>query len=389
MKKELFTNITVGDICEGFTFDRNEGKGLFGMNGQLIIQPEYQRNYIYDKGGKDVEVIKSLLKGYPLGLIYFVKNSDGKYEVLDGQQRITSFGRFVKSSYAFAVEDNNGIPRYFDSLNLEEQEKIVNTPLTIYICEGTSQEIQEWFEKINIIGAPLTLQELRNSAYHGPFVNQARKIFSNSNNANMNKWLTYIKGDPKRQEVLEVALDWVSKGDIENYMALHRSDNNIDELKNHFDSVIDWISSVFDYTDKEICGLPWGKYYDKYHERPYNKQKVSEELSKLMADLYVHNKKGIFEYILEGCTRTELLDVRFFDDSVKRSKYEQQTIEAKSLNKSNCPNCAIGHSANAKRIWKFTEMDADHVTAWSKGGATDISNCEMLCINHNRAKGNK
>ena len=205
MNKELITTWTVKDLCAGFAFDKNEGKGLYGLNGKLIIQPEYQRNYIYDKGGKDVEVIRSLLKGYPLGLIYFVKNSDGKYEVLDGQQRITSFGRFVNSTYPFAVPDENDNPRYFDSLNPEEQEKILNTELTIYVCEGTSQEIQEWFEKINIAGEKLTPQELRNAAYHGPFVTLARKVYSNSSNANMNKWLTYIKGDPKRQEVLEKA----------------------------------------------------------------------------------------------------------------------------------------------------------------------------------------
>ena len=273
MEKKLITTWTVKDICEGFTFDKNEGKGLFGLNGKLIIQPEYQRNYIYDKGGKDVDVIRSLLKGYPLGLIYFVKNSDGMYEVLDGQQRITSFGRFVNSTYPFAIPDDKDNPRYFDSLSSEEQEKIKNTELTIYICEGTSQEIQEWFEKINIVGEKLTPQELRNASYHGSFVNHARKIFSNSSNANMIKWLTYIKGDPKRQEVLEKALDWVSNGNIEDYMSKHRNCESIDELKNHFDSVIDWISSVFDYTGKEVRGREWGKFYNLYHNEYSGKNK--------------------------------------------------------------------------------------------------------------------
>ena len=389
MKTDLRIDLKVKDICEGFAYDKNEGKGLFGMNGQLIIQPEYQRNYIYDKGGKDVDVINSLLKGYPLGLFYFVKNLDGKYEVLDGQQRITSFGRFVNTTYPFAVNDANGNPRYFDSLSPEEQSLIMNTPLTIYICEGTSKEIQEWFEKINIVGVPLTKQELRNASYYGPFINLARKIFSNSNNANMNKWLTYIKGDPKRQEVLETALDWVSNGDIEVYMAAHRMDNNIDELTNHFDSVMDWIGSIFDYTGKEMRGLPWGEYYKKYHSKAYNKNCVNELVLNLMSDPFVNNKKGIFEYILDGTNKTQLLDVRVFNEPTKRSVYEVQTKEAKNKGISNCSHCAMGHSANAKRIWKYEEMDADHVAAWSKGGVTDISNCEMLCITHNRAKGNK
>lgn len=389
MKTTLVTDWTIADICKGFMFDRNEGKGLFGMDGQLVIQPEYQRNYIYDKDGKDAGVINSVLKGYPLGLIYFVKTSDGKYEVLDGQQRITSLGRFVNTTYPFCIEDENGNPRYYESLSKEEKDKINKTELTIYVCEGTSNEIQEWFEKINIQGVPLTKQELRNAAYHGPFTTLARKIFSNSSNSNMNKWKTYIKGDPKRQEILEVALDWVSGGDIEGYMAKHRNDTNIDELKNHFDSVMDWISSVFDYTDKEVRGLPWGEFYEKYHNNAYNKTTVNNRVNELMSDSFVHKKSGIFEFILSGEKKTQLLDIRVFDDATSRTVYQQQTTEAKQKGISNCPLCAIGHDSNANKIWEFKQMDADHVASWSKGGSTDIKNCQMLCVTHNRAKGNR
>lgn len=389
MKTQLITTWTVKDICEGFMFDKAEGKGLYGLNGKLTIQPEYQRNYIYDKGGKDVDVVKSLLKGYPLGLIYFVKTDDGRYEVLDGQQRITSFGRFVNDTYTFAVPDENDNPRYFGSLSDEEQSKILNTKLTIYVCEGTAQEIDEWFKTINIAGVALTNQERLNASYYGSFVTLARKEFSNSLNANMNKWLTYIKGDPKRQEVLEVALDWVSEHDIANYMSLHRNDTNINELKNYFDSVIGWINSIFDYTEKEVRGLPWGEYYKEYHNNPYDRLKVTEEVNKLMGDPYIHNKKGIFEYILSNKSKPELLNVRFFSDDIIRTKYAQQTGDAKKKGVSNCPLCAIGSNNNKTRIWKLNEMDADHVSAWSNGGSTDISNCQMLCKMHNRSKGNK
>ena len=389
MKTQLITDWTVEDICKGFAFDKNEGKGLFGMDGKLVIQPEYQRNYIYDKDGKDVDVIVSILKDYPIGLIYFVKTADGKYEVLDGQQRITSLGRFVNTTYPFSVEDSAGNPRYFDSLSPEEQDRIKNTKLTIYVCEGTSSEIEEWFKTINIQGVPLTKQELRNAAYHGSFVTLARKEFSNSQDTRMNKWKTYIKGDPKRQEILEVALDWVSDGNIESYMGKHRKDTDITELKNHFESVIEWISSVFDYTGKEMCGLPWGEFYKTYHTNAYSKTDISDKLNTLMADPFVHNKKGIIEYLLGGELHTELLDVRVFDDATKRSKYTQQTNNAKINNISNCPICASGTNANKAKIWEFKDMDADHVTAWSRGGSTDIANCEMLCKTHNRAKGNR
>lgn len=388
MKAILHTDWTVGDVCKGFVFDRNEGKGLFGLDGQLIIQPEYQRNYIYGDGKRDVAVVESLLKGYPLGLIYFVKNADGMYEVLDGQQRITSFARYVNKSWPFAVE-LDGKPRYFDSLDADQQKLIVDAPLTIYVCEGEPSEIQAWFETINIAGVPLVKQELRNAAYHGPFVTMAREVFSNTGNANMNRWQTYVKGDPKRQAILETALDWVSEGDIDDYMAKHRYDTNIDELKNHFDTVIDWVDSVFEYTGSEMCGLDWGRLYCEYHKNAYSKDKVAERVDALLDDSQVTDKKGIFEYVLGGEVDSRLLNVRVFDKKTIKAVYRKQTAEAKVRDVSNCPLCAIGHDANAKRIYKESDMDADHVTAWSNGGATDEANCQMLCKTHNRAKGNR
>lgn len=389
MEKELVTDWTVGDICKGFVFSQADGKGLYGLDGKLTIQPEYQRNYIYDKGGKDVDVIKSLLAGYPLGLIYFVKTSNDTYEVLDGQQRITSFGRFVNKTYTFRYEDEQGNTHYFDDLDPDLQKKIVDTPLTIYVCEGTASEIDRWFKTINIVGVPLNNQERLNASYHGTFVTAARKVFSNAENANMNKWKTYIKGDPKRQFILEAVLDWVSDGNIADYMSKHRHDTDINELQKHFESVIDWVDGLFDYAGEEMCGQPWGQYYKKYHNNPYNKTDVNARVNELLSDTYVHNARGIFEYILGGETHSELLDVRVFDDATKRVVYNTQTADATAKGISNCPDCAIGHDANATKIWNLKDMDADHVHAWSKGGVTNISNCQMLCKHHNRAKGNK
>lgn len=388
MNTELHTNWTVEDLCKGFIFDQNENKGLFGLDGQLIIQPEYQRNYIYGDGKRDVAVVESLLKGYPLGLIYFVLNKDGKYEVLDGQQRITSFARFVNKTWPFAV-NWRGKTRYIDSLDADDRERVLQAPLTIYVCEGEPSEIEAWFETINIAGVPLVPQELRNAAYHGPFVSRAREVFSNTNNANMNRWRTYIKGDPKRQAILERALDWVSDGNIEDYMASHRNDTQIVELQKHFDTVIDWVDSIFDYTGKEMCGLEWGRLYNAYHKNPYSKEKVDERVEELLGDPQVTDTKGIFEYILGGETDTRLLNIRVFDKVTSKKVYEKQTKAAQKEGVSNCPLCALGHDNNAKRIYKLSEMDADHVTAWSKGGSTDVSNCQMLCKTHNRAKGNR
>ena len=387
METTLRTDITVDDICKGFVYNDYEGKGLFGLSGKLTIQPEYQRNYIYADGKRDVAVIDSLLKGYPLGLIYFTKFADDKYEVLDGQQRITSFGRFITEK--FAIKDSNGMEQYFGGLAENLKRKILETKLTIYICEGEESEIKEWFETINIAGIPLNQQELLNAIHSGIFVTKAKEEFSNSQNANIQKWSAYISGSVNRQDYLHTALQWVSKGNISGYMSQHRYDDNITELKTYFNSVIDWVSSVFLDVDSSMVGLDWGRLYETYHRNAYNPQEVSEKVQEYLADYFVKDKKGIYEYILGGCVETKLLNIRIFDEPTKKSVYAKQTSAVRGTDKSNCPLCALGSDNNHGRIWKLSEMDADHVSAWSNGGATDISNCQMLCKTHNRAKGNR
>ena len=388
MKTKLRIDITVKDICEGFVYNELEGKGLFGLGGKLTIQPEYQRNYIYssDNGKKEIAVIDSVLKGYPIGLIYFNKVSENNLEVLDGQQRITSLGRFITDK--FAIKDENGI-QYFSAMAQDKKKKIEDTKLTIYECEGEESEIKEWFKTINIVGVPLNNQEMVNAIFSGPFITLAKAEFSNSQNSNIQRWSAYVSGSANRQEFLERALDWVSKGKIEDYVSRHRYDKNINELKRYFNSVIDWISSIFIDVIKEMRGLEWGRLYEKYHSKPYNQTKVSAEVNKLYADSYVKNRKGIFEYILGGSVDTKLLEIRVFDDATKKAVYATQTKLAKDKKKSNCSYCSIGQDTNKTKIWSLNEMDADHVTAWSKGGLTSVKNCEMLCRTHNRAKGNR
>jgi hypothetical protein len=380
---------TVEQVLDGFVYNELEGKGLFGLAGKLVIQPEYQRHYIYNDGKKDVAVIDSLLKGYPLGLIYFNVEGD-KLEVLDGQQRITSVGRFVTGKFAIKVD---GKEQTFSSLPKEGQRKILDSELLIYECEGTEAEIKEWFRTINISGIPLNGQELLNAIYSGPFITRAKAEFSNSQNANMQKWSAYIKGDPKRQEVLAVALDWVSTAQgisVDAYLAQHRGDADISELKAYFTSVIDWIGSVFKRPpDKEMRGLEWGRLYEAYHSQSYNATELDAEVEKLLGDPAVGNRKGIYGYLLGVKTQPQLLSVRFFGDKTKAVAYQQQTQKAKDKGVSNCPLCAVGDNSNKARIYRIDEMDADHVAAWSKGGGSDLENCEMLCITHNRSKGNR
>ena len=388
MKTDL-RHYTVDQVLEGFVFNELEGKGLFGLAGKLTIQPEYQRHYIYGDGKRDVAVIDSLLKGYPLGLIYFNVNGE-RLEVLDGQQRITSFGRFVRGKFAIKVD---GKEQTFSSLSKDQQRKILDTRLDIYECQGTETEIKQWFQTINIAGVPLNAQELLNAIYSGPFVTKAKAEFSNSNNANMQKWRSYIEGDPKRQEVLEVALDWVATPQaksIDAYLALHRHDQDIAELKAYFTSVIDWVGEVFTRSpDKEMRGLEWGRLYELYNSNSYDAAELDRVIGELRGDLYVKNARGIYEYVLGGSNNPQLLAIRLFDETTKRAAYERQTKRAKDAGVSNCALCAHGDNANKTRIYTQKEMDADHVKAWSKGGSTDLTNCEMLCAMHNRSKGNK
>lgn len=387
MKTEL-KQYTVAELCDGFVYNELEEKGLYGLSGRLTIQPEYQRNYLYaeDNGKKEVAVIDSVLKQYPLGLLYFNRLSDGRLEVLDGQQRITSLGRFLTDKFSVM---SNELPYRFHALPKDKQELIEHTTLLVYECEGTESEIKQWFQTINIAGIPLNEQEELNAVYSGPFVTKARSIFSNSRNANVQKWSAYVRGSVKRQEFLNTALNWVSHGEVEEYMQAHRRDTQIDELQAHFNDVIAWVESIFADHYSEMCGLKWGQLYDDYHDTPYNQKEMTQKAAALMDDPCVKNRKGIFEYLLGGEQDTRLLDVRVFDESTKRRVYKRQTEDARRRGISNCPLCAMGHEARRTKIWTEKEMDADHVEAWSKGGATTEDNCQMLCLTHNRAKGNK
>lgn len=379
---------TIAELCDGFVYNELEEKGLYGLSGKLTIQPEYQRNYLYaeDNGKKEVAVIDSVLKQYPLGLLYFNKLPDGRLEVLDGQQRITSLGRFLTDKFSVM---SNELPYRFHALPKDKQKLVEETVLLVYECEGSESEIKQWFQTINIAGIPLNEQEELNAVYSGPFVTKARAVFSNSRNANVQKWGAYVRGSVKRQDFLNTALDWVSHGNIEDYMQTHRRDTQIDELQAHFNEVIAWIESIFADRYNEMCGLKWGKLYDEYNEQVYDQQRMTNRAAELMDDPFIKNRKGVFEYLLGGEKDTKLLEVRIFDEATKRRVYKRQTAEARAKGISNCPLCAIGHEAHRTKIWSEKDMDADHVMAWSKGGATSEENCQMLCKTHNRAKGNK
>jgi len=389
----LKTNLvryTVRDVCEGFVYSALDEKGLFGLGGRLTIQPEYQRSYIYADKKKDAPVIASVLKNYPLGLFYFNKLDDGSLEILDGQQRVTSIGRFVTGR--FGIIDENQIPQYFSGLPADKQNQILDYELLVYECEGTESEIKEWFKTINIAGEPLNEQELLNAVYSGPFVSAGKEEFSNTLNANIQKWDAFVRGPANRQKFWERALEWTSaskKMSIGEYMSQHRMNPDISEVKTYFNSVIDWASTLFEDVDDHMRGLEWGEMFEKYRSARYDTKAINERVRELLSDPYVKSPRGIWAYLLGGETEKNLLDIRVFDEATKRSVYAKQTAAARENGTSNCPLCELGHSANQSKIWDLKEMDADHVAAWSRGGETMTNNCQMLCSTHNKAKGNR
>lgn len=382
--------ITVREIIEGYKDNAEEG--VTGYAGKLNIRPAYQREFVY-KDQQRNEVIRTVMRGYPstefpLNVMYWAKIDDDHYELIDGQQRTISLCQYANNEFSILID---GIPQNFDNLSKEKKDYFLNYKLQVYVCTGTPDDRLEWFSIINIAGEPLTPQELLNANYTGPWLSSAKRYFMKSNSAGYglaNKYVE-IEANQSRGKGLETAIKWVSNDDVKQYMADHQNDENADELWLHFKKVIEWVQNTFKDYYREMKGLNWGQLYNKYHEQSYNPDKVSRETEKLYNDPFIKNVKGIFEFVLGGSRDTKLLEVRVFDDVTKKTKYLSQTKEAKSKSESNCPHCALGNDINKNKIWELSEMDADHVAAWSKGGATSIENCQMLCVTHNRAKGNR
>lgn len=360
MKIELH-EITVREVSKNYVDNAEEG--VVGYNGKLNIRPKYQREFVYDDKKRDA-VIDTIFKDFPLNVMYWVKNEDGTFEVLDGQQRTISFCQYVKSDFSV---DN----RAFHNLTNTEQEKLLNYKLMVYFCEGNDKEKLDWFKIINIAGEKLTEQELRNAVYTGTWLTNAKSIFSKSNCAAYLLSKDYVNGSPIRQEILETALSWISKGEIEKYMSVHQQDPNANELWTYYRNIIEWVKLTFTTYRKEMKGIDWGSLYDKFKDKMLDAKKLEKEIQTLMMDDEVTAKKGIYPYVL---TRNEkYLNIRAFSESQKREAYEKQ--------KGVCPVC--------KKKWKIEQMEADHITPWHEGGKTSAKNCQLLCKDDNRRKSGK
>jgi hypothetical protein len=361
MKIEL-KEITVRELTNGY--EDNEEAGVVGYDGKLDIRPPYQREFIYKPNQRDA-VINTIIKDFPLNVLYWAVKDDGNYEVIDGQQRTISISQYVEGDFSF----NN---RYFHNLQDDEQKQILDYKLMVYLCSGTDSEKLEWFKIINIAGEKLTEQELRNAVYSGSWVSDVKRYFSKSGCPAYGIGSDYLNGSPIRQDYLQTAIKWISNDNIEKYMAQHQHDKNALALWQYFQSVITWIEGTFiQKRTKFMKGVDWGTLYNEFKDEVFDTKAIEEEIAKLILDDDVSKKSGIYPYVL---TRKEkYLSIRAFTESTKQKVYEKQNAI--------CKVC--------KEHFELNEMEADHITPWHSGGKTDEKNCQMLCKECNRRKSGK
>ena len=358
MKIEL-KEVSVRDLTENYKDNAEEG--VIGFNSKLDIRPPYQREFIYSPK-QEMAVINTIVKNFPLNVMYWAVRDDGNFEIIDGQQRTLSICHYIAGDFAYGL-------RYFHNLRQDEKEHILNYKIMVYQCSGTDTERLDWFNTINIAGEKLTDQETRNAVFAGSWLSDAKRYFSKTTCPAYNLGGDYLAGKAIRQEILETAIGWISKGSIEQYMAKHQHDPNANELWLYFQSVINWVKAVFPKTRKEIMrGIPWGFLYNDYKTSNLDPKRVELEVAKLMEDEDVTSKKGIYSYIFDRNERH--LNIREFSPNQRREAYERQH----------------GLCAICDKHFDISDMESDHITPWHDGGKTLPNNCQMLCVSCNRMK---
>lgn len=359
--KVALRQVTVRDLVKSY-HDDGEG-GVFGYGGKLDIRPPYQREFIYKPRERDA-VIDSILKGFPLNVMYWADREDGTFEIIDGQQRTISVAQYVDGEFSF-----DG--RYFHNLPSDTADRILDYELMVYVCTGTDSEKLAWFRTINIAGQKLTQQELRNAVYAGPWVTDAKRYFSRAGAVAYRVGADHLNGSPIRQEYLETAIRWISGGAIEDYMARHQHDASAKPLWSHFRRVIEWVESCFNTRPKLMRGVDWGKLYDQHHGQSVDVEAAEKETLQLIEDDDVQRQRGIYAYLLTRDERN--LNIRAFSPAMKRRAYERQ--------EGRCEVC--------RDEFELAQMEADHITPWADGGKTVQENCQALCRDCNRRKGAK
>lgn len=374
MRIELM-KVKIADLVDGYR-DSDE-EGVVGYHGKLDIRPKYQREFVYDDK-QEKAVIDTISKKYPLNVMYWVEKEDGKYEVMDGQQRTLSICHYYWGAFSINWKGNLWAYR-----NLPDNEKEIfdNYELDVYVCkDGTDQEKLEWFQVINIAGEELTKQEIRNAVYAGSWVTDAKRYFSRKKSAAQQISDGYISKNWIRQQGLEMAIEWVAKRDgisIEEYMSRHQHDTDCSDLWMYYNTVLNWAKMKFvGKHSKQYIATNWGEMYRLHKDDQIDANKLEEWISELLKDGEIENKNGILWYVLDN--NEQHLGLRAFDEKTALEVYEEQGHKCRGIN---CPE-------NGREL-DFHEMEADHIVPWSKGGKTVKENCQMLCRHCNRTKSNK
>jgi hypothetical protein len=352
-------NITIRELAEGYA--DNAEDGVVAFDGLLDVRPPYQREFVYKDKQRNA-VVQTVFNEYPLNVMYWSVRDDGTFEIIDGQQRTISICQYVTGEFSFEG-------RYFHNLQQDERDRFLDYTLTVYQCSGTDSDRLAWFKTINIAGEKLTDQELRNAVYAGSWVAAVKRIFSKTNCPAYGLASDYMTGTPIRQDYLETVIEWINDGDVEGYMAIHQHDPNANTEWLYFQAVIAWTKATFPKYRKNMKSVAWGELYNVHKGKAWDADALEKEVARLMLDDEVSSKSGIYPFVLGGDPRT--LSLRAFSENQKREAFERQ--------KGVCPVC--------EKTFDITQMEADHITPWSKGGRTVSENCQMLCRDDNRRKG--
>ena len=370
MKIELH-QIKIRELCESYQDLSISEEGITGYKWRLNIRPKYQREFVYDDKKRNA-VMDTVWQGFPLNVMYWVRVGDDQYELLDGQQRTISICSFIVGEYMMNFDGNL---LGFNNMTEEQQKRILDYPLQVYVCEGTDEEQLKWFNIINIAGEKLTEQEIRNAVYSGSWVTQAKRRFSKTGCVAYKIASDFMSGSPIRQDYFEKALKWIGDAQnksIEQYMAEHQHDTDADQLWQYFQDVIHWVEKLFGRKyKKEMKGVDWGVLYNKHKDTTLTATAIDKQMAKLMVDSDIQKKSGIFAYILDGDIHH--LGIRAFDANTRREVYERQG----------------GKCAKCGKSFDIEVMEADHITPWHEGGRTIAENCQMLCKDCNRRKSGK
>lgn len=405
-KSDVKCSFTLGEIAKGYKDNSEEvAGGVTAMDGKLNIRPKYQRAFIRetDKVWR-CNLVDSVLNERPIGSFYFADKGEGYYDVLDGQQRLMTLCSVINAGCngTITINDNGVIKDVaFPKLRKDWQEKIKNYEIDVYICVGNEEGLLNWFTTINQPHSELTKQEIRNAVYCGPFVEDAKRLFSKTRAKAQPTSEFQTKSSPyyfdkfshglklERQDFLERVIDWASmieygvKVDrdirIDNYMSEHRNDENAECLVEAYKKIVDWACNTFRDNVREqkgVRGCDWGEIYTLFAQKEYDFKQLNDEIEDLLLRDSIIRTSNILKYALMGKQdnaedehrRYKLLSVRGLTPTERKRLYKMQG----------------GIDPIDGKTYDIDEMQAHHIRPVYAGGETKLGNMVLLSAENHR-----